>query len=130
MRIFLRMSRRTILFVDDNALIRGLYVELLREEGFEVIEAGNGQDALRMVERLEGDCLLILDEEMPRLRGHEVLERLVHRPDASRFQAVIISGSGAPDSFLPASTRRCVVAVVEKPFTAGELMDTVHKLAA
>jgi CheY-like chemotaxis protein len=124
------MPRRTILFVDDNALIRRLYVELLREEGFEVIEASNGLDALRAVERLDGDCLLILDEEMPRLRGHEVLERLVHRPDANRFRAVIISGSGAPHSFLPASTRKCVVAVVEKPFTAGELMDTVHRLAA
>jgi CheY-like chemotaxis protein len=124
------MPRCTILFVDDNALIRRLYVELLREEGFEVIEAGNGLDALRALERLDGDCLLILDEDMPRLRGHEVLERLVHRPDANRFRAVIISGSGAPDSFLLASTRKCVVAVVEKPFTAGELMDTVHRLAA
>jgi CheY-like chemotaxis protein len=124
------MPRRTILFVDDNALIRRLYVELLREEGFEVVEAGNGLDALRALDHLDGECLLILDEEMPRLRGHEVLERLVHRPDANRFRAVIISGSGAPDSFLLASTRKCVVAVVEKPFTAGELVDMVHRLAA
>ena len=124
------MPRRTILFVDDNALIRGLYVELLREEGFVVIEAGNGLDALNAVEQMEGECLLILDEVMPRLRGSEVLEQLVRRPDAHRFRAVIISGSGAPESFLPPSTRKSVVAVVEKPFTAGELLDTVHRLAA
>jgi CheY-like chemotaxis protein len=34
------VGRTTILFVDDDALIRGLYVELLREEGFSVVEAG------------------------------------------------------------------------------------------
>lgn len=124
------MGRTTILFVDDDALIRALYVELLREEGFSVVEAGSGLEALEALERMEGDCLLILDEVMPRLRGHEVLERLARRPDAHRFRAVIISGSGAPESFLPASTRPSVAAIVEKPFTAGELLDTVHRLAA
>ena len=124
------MGRRTILFVDDDALIRSLYVELLREEGFVVIEASNGAEALKALEQLDGDFLVILDELMPRLNGHEVLERLAHRPDADRFRAVIISGSGAPESFLPPSARQRVVAIVEKPFTAGELLETLHRLAA
>jgi CheY-like chemotaxis protein len=123
------MARRTILS-STTTLIRGLYVELLREEGFAVVEASNGTEALKALERMEGYCLVILDEVMPRLRGHEVLEQLIRRPDAHRFQAVIISGSGEPETFLPASTRGTVVAIVEKPFTAGELLDTVHRLAA
>jgi CheY-like chemotaxis protein len=76
--------------------------------------------------------LLVLDEVMPCMRGSEVLERLERRADASRFQVVIISGSGSPEIHaLPhRGIRIRIHAVVEKPFTAHELLGVLHKLAA
>jgi CheY-like chemotaxis protein len=125
-----RMSRATVLFVDDDEFIRGAYGDLLRDEGFSVVEAADGHEALKAATAIAGDVVLVLDDEMPRMRGTEVLDRLDGRPDAARFRVVIISGSGNSDLYtLPRRGVR-IQAVVPKPFTADELLSTLHKLAA
>jgi len=124
------MRRTTVLFVDDDHFIRGAYGDLLREDGFSVVEASDGCEALKAATAISGDVLLVLDHEMPRMQGSEVLEELDRRADASRFRVVIISGSGNPELHtLPRRGIR-VQAVVPKPFTADELLSTLHKLAA
>lgn len=124
------MHRTTVLFVDDDHFIRGAYVDLLRDEGFAVVEAADGYEALHAASAISGEVLLVLDEVMPGLRGSEVLDRLDRRADAARFRVVIISGSGAAE--VHALPRRGVRihAVVEKPFTADELLSALHRLAA
>jgi CheY-like chemotaxis protein len=124
------MDRTTVLFVDDDAFIRGAYGDLLRDEGFSVVEAADGCEALQAASAISGDVLLVLDEMMPCMRGTEVLERLARRADANRFRVVIISGSGSDLLHtLPRQGLR-IHAVVEKPFTASELLSALHKLAA
>jgi len=124
------MKRTTVLFVDDDDFIRGAYGELLREEGFSVVEAADGFEALEAATAISGEVLLVLDEEMPRVRGTEVLELIDQRPDAARFRVVIISGSGIAELHtLPRRAIR-IHAVVPKPFTADELLSTLHRLAA
>jgi CheY-like chemotaxis protein len=124
------MGRTTVLFVDDDQFIRGAYGDLLRDEGFTVVEASDGCEALEAATEISGDVLLVLDHEMPCMQGTEVLDALDRRPDASRFRVVIISGSGKLELHtLPRRGVR-VQAVVPKPFTADELLSTLHKLAA
>lgn len=124
------MDRTTVLFVDDDDFIRGAYGDLLRDEGFSVVEAADGCEALQAASAICGDVLLVLDEMMPRMRGSEVLERLDRRSDAARFRVVIISGSGGHQVHtLPRRGIR-IHAVVEKPFTAEELLSALHRLAA
>jgi CheY-like chemotaxis protein len=124
------MSRTTVLFVDDDDFIRGAYGDLLRDDGFSVVEAADGGEALKAATAISGDVLLVLDEEMPCMRGSEVLDRIDQRTDATRFRVVIISGSGNASLYtLPRRGLR-VHAVVPKPFTADELISTLHKLAA
>ena len=124
------MDRTTVLFVDDDDFIRGAYVDLLRDEGFAVVEAADGCEALRAASAISGDVLLVIDEVMPGLRGSEVLNRLDRRPDAARFRVVIISGAGTAEVHaLPRQGIR-IHAVVEKPFTTSELLEALHRLAA
>ncbi len=124
------MDRTTVLFVDDDDFIRGAYGDLLRDEGFSVVEAADGCEALQAASAISGDVLLVLDEMMPCMRGSEVLERLDRRSDAARFRVVIISGSGGSQVHtLPRRGIR-IHAVVEKPFTAEELLSALHRLAA
>jgi two-component system chemotaxis response regulator CheY len=119
---------RTILLVDDDPLIRAAYGELLRQEGFRVVEAADGCEALLATGSFDGDCLILLDQFMPCLDGHEFLERLTRRPDANRFRVVIIASGTGAERLLHTGTE--VAAVVEKPFSADELLSTVHRLAA
>jgi len=124
------MNRTTVLFVDDDDFIRGAYGELLRDEGFSVVEAADGCEALKAATTISGEVLLVLDQEMPCMRGTEVLELIDQRPDASRFRVVIISGSVNAELYSLLRRAIRVQAVVPKPFTADELLSTVHRLAA
>jgi PleD family two-component response regulator len=64
-----------VLLADDDPQMRRLIKSVLQREGFEVVEAADGLDALEAVEQ-SGIDLVILDVDMPRLDGLGVLEEL------------------------------------------------------
>ncbi|UCG38467.1 MAG: response regulator [bacterium] len=68
-------SSRTILVVDDEESIRFLYREELEDEGYRVITAADGEEALRKL-RKDGPDLVTLDIRMPGMDGIEVLHRI------------------------------------------------------
>ncbi len=68
-------NARTILVVDDEESIRFLYREELEDEGYRVITASDGEEALRKVRKDKPD-LITLDIRMPGMDGIEVLHRI------------------------------------------------------
>jgi DNA-binding response OmpR family regulator len=64
-----------ILVVDDEQEIRGLLLESLREGAYDILEAENGADALRIIEA-ESPDLVILDILMPNMNGFQVLQQI------------------------------------------------------
>ncbi len=68
-------NARTILVVDDEESIRFLYREELEDEGYRVITASDGEEALRKVGEEKPD-LITLDIRMPGMDGIEVLHRI------------------------------------------------------
>ena len=68
-------GQQRVLVADDDPQMRRLIRSVLQRDGFEVVEAGDGLDALELVEK-GGVDLVILDVEMPRLDGLGVLEEL------------------------------------------------------
>jgi CheY-like chemotaxis protein len=95
-----------------------------------VVEAADGSQALESATAIFGDVLLVLDEEMPRMKGREALELVDRRSDASRFRVVIISGSGNTEVYVLPRRGIRVQAVVPKAFNTDELLSTLQKLAA
>ncbi len=69
------MPSRVILVAEDEAALRDFIIRNLRVRGFEVVEAGNGLEAMAQWEREQPD-LLILDVMMPRMDGLEVCKRV------------------------------------------------------
>ena len=67
------MSRGRILVVDDIEMNRDLLEQELEEEGFEVVTAADGPQAIAVIEQSEVD-LVLLDIQMPVMSGLEVLE--------------------------------------------------------
>jgi DNA-binding response OmpR family regulator len=70
-----RMKRARILFVDDDADIRGLLRQLLERAGYDLVEASNGKDGLRAFYSSAPD-LVLLDVSMPEMDGWQTLERI------------------------------------------------------
>jgi len=87
----------TLLLVEDEEGVRKLLMHVLHKRGYEVLEASNGEDALRIYERRGSDIQLVLTEMvMPRMSGRELGEKLRElRPDLK-----IIYMSGYTDDVL------------------------------
>ena len=67
-----------ILLVDDDEGLRDLYREELEEEGYEVLAASNGKEALQELEKEKPD-LIVLDIVMPKMDGMEALGRILRK---------------------------------------------------
>jgi len=102
----------TILLVEDQREVRELLAATLRKYGYRVIEASDGEEALRHGLRNQID-LLVTDVVMPRLQGGELAERLRARLPA--LKVLFISGYSAA---IPAQGRsEAVTELLNKPFT-------------
>jgi PAS domain S-box-containing protein len=115
----------TILVVEDEAPVRYMMTRALREAGYRVLEAGNGAEALALVERnSERIELLLTDVVMPGKSGRELAEEL-----RARFpEMAVLYASGYTDGEI---TRRGLLApgaaLVEKPVTPSVLVRAVQK---
>lgn len=81
------------LVVEDHEDIRGLMVDLLEFEGFEVLEAGSGRAALAVMEAGVAPCLIVTDLMMPEVDGWQLLAALDAHPDPART-VVVLSAIG------------------------------------
>ncbi len=114
-----------VLLVDDDQPLREMVCELLREEGFQVVTAPDGQQALDLVRQGALFDVLVLDDEMPRLRGRDLLSSL--RADGYSTPAVLVSGSL---ELTPAECARLGVGrVITKPVPLPQLTDAIREAA-
>jgi CheY-like chemotaxis protein len=82
---------KTVLVVEDEESIRKLAIEILGEYGYEVLSAGDGEEALRIAAVHEGEIsLLLTDVVMPRMGGPELFERL--RQQRPGIKVLYVSG--------------------------------------
>lgn len=88
------MAARPVLVVDDDDDIRESLCEALTEEGYEVVTAANGREALEAIEHMQGRPLILLDLLMPVMNGWEVLEALKN----ARSDVPVVVLSAAADA--------------------------------
>ena len=115
-----------ILVVDDEEPIRKTMRMTLEYEGFDVIEAASGSEALDIIESASPD-LVFLDIKMSGMDGLEVLERI--KQDSPEIQVVMISGHGNVQTAVQA-TKLGAFDFIEKPFEGSELLDRVRRALA
>ena len=82
---------KKILVIDDDARLREHYIEILRLEGYEVIEARNGREGVDRA-RKEPPDLVLCDITMPEMNGHRVLETLRGESRTAHVPFVFLTG--------------------------------------
>ena len=82
---------KTILVVDDEQNIRFLYKEELEEDGYQVLTATNGEEALQKLKKQVPD-LIILDIKMPRMDGIELMRKI--KDDNGDIPIILCSAYG------------------------------------
>ncbi len=82
-----------VLLAEDDANLREIFEMRLRAEGFEVISAGDGEEALVMATK-EKPNLAVIDIMMPKISGFEMLETLRSNPETSGIKAIMMTALG------------------------------------
>jgi CheY-like chemotaxis protein len=78
------------LVVDDSMLIRYTVSRLLEEHGFTVESAGNGVEALEILNRMRPD-LIVTDLQMPKMSGQELIAAVKSKPETAQIPIIIIA---------------------------------------
>ncbi len=119
-------NRITVLIVEDQEDVRKLNRLILEPEGYELIEAHDGQTAIAQIQKNRPD-LILLDIMMPGYpNGMELLE-MVKKNKIMTTKIVMVSAKGQYDDVLAAAKLKCDAYVV-KPFTRQHLLDTVKSV--
>jgi CheY-like chemotaxis protein len=119
----------SILVVDDEPLLRQNLSKFLAVLGHDVLVAGNGREALAVIERSSVD-LVITDVNMPDMDGLELLNAL--RGRMPPLPTVVMSGGGRFDKDMLLQSAKVLGAVVSlaKPFSLADLKSAVERALA
>ena len=115
---------KTLLVVDDDPLLRDVETELLRLQGFKVLEAANAAKALRLAREAAAIHLLITDFSMPEINGLE----LTHRFRAVHPKTPVLMVSGSLPLIHHKADGLDRFEILEKPFEFKELLHKVRRL--
>jgi len=91
-----------VLIVDDSKAIREIEKKYLEELGFEVLEAGNGKEALKVLEENPDIKLILLDWHMPVMNGYEFLLKLRANPTWSDIKVMMVTRENQQKSIIDA----------------------------
>ena len=122
------MESKTILVADDESHILNVVSLKLRNAGFRVITASDGQEALDMAQ-MEHPDLLITDYHMPLLSGIELCKRLRTDPSTASVRMIMLTARGynlESQDTAESGIRR----MLSKPFSPRELLATVNEVLA
>ncbi|KJS29970.1 MAG: hypothetical protein VR64_18465 [Desulfatitalea sp. BRH_c12] len=110
-----------ILVVDDSMVARNILKNVLEPMGHEVIEASNGREALKILEKLakEVGCVL-LDWNMPVMNGFETLQAIRSDKDCGHILILMVS-TESEDEFIERAIAAGANGYLAKPFSAEEL---------
>jgi two-component system response regulator MprA len=115
-----------LLVVDDDAEMRALLADVLREEGNEVVEASNGAEALLHL-RAEPFAAIVLDKNMPGLSGLDLLPGM--RTICPETPVIMITAFGDVATYVDA-VEKGASAYLFKPFLIEELLEALRRALA
>ena len=114
----------TVLVVDDDRNVRRLTARMLRTEGYRVLEAGSGPEALAVLEQEPGVHLMVTDIVMPDMHGLELADEAMSRLPGLK---VLLMTGHAPELTVHLDLRESPLPVLLKPFSKEQLSGKVRK---
>ena len=120
-------GREKILVVDDEAAVRTLILMVLRRYGYQLLAAGDGEEAVKMFTEKKGEIdLVFLDMTMPKLSGRDTFKKL--REINPALKVVISSGYPIDLDVFASEMGMPAQGFVQKPYEAAELARTVREV--
>jgi two-component system chemotaxis response regulator CheY len=123
------VTAKKVLVVDDSVTVRQQVSAALTDAGFEVLEASDGADGVAKIEGNPEIGLVILDVNMPRMGGLEMLEAVKAGGKNPALHVVMLTSEGQK-SFVERARKAGAKGWIVKPFRAEHMVATAKKLLA
>jgi two-component system chemotaxis response regulator CheY len=117
--------KKTVVIVDDSAVIRQLVSMTLEKEGYEVVTAVDGKDALDKIEGIKID-MVISDLHMPQMDGIEFIKQLRAKNEC-KFTPIIMLTTESQEHKKQEGKKAGASGWIVKPFNARQLKDAIKK---
>ena len=117
---------RLILTVDDSSTMRQMITFTLKGAGFDILEAGDGVEALEVAAGKKLD-LIVTDVNMPRMDGITLVQRLRALPQF-KFTPILVLTTESDASMKMKGKEAGATGWIVKPFSPEKLLDTVNKV--
>ena len=118
---------KKILIVEDDKFLRELIVRKLTDEGYETIEAFDGEEGAKKVKEEPPD-LVLLDLILPGIDGFEVLAGIKQNPQTASIPVIIFSNLGQTEDVEKGLKLGAADYMVKAHFTPGEIIEKVKKI--
>lgn len=122
-----KIEAKTILVIEDEADVRGFAFRVLELEGYQVLQAGDGEEGLRLLRENPTINLVLLDLRLPLMDGWTVLRRMRSEPEFSSIPVVVFSASAGLEKQRQALSRG-VADYLVKPLSAATLKQTIARV--
>ncbi len=116
-----------ILLVEDDISLRDVYFARLQAEGYELVVAGNGEDALAMAVKERPD-LIVLDVMMPRISGFDVLDILRTTPEIAHTRVIMMTALGSSEDRERGEKLGVDKYLVKSQVTLEDVVTTIKKV--
>jgi two-component system cell cycle response regulator DivK len=120
------MSSATVLLVEDNEDNRTIYTTILRHVGYEVIEASNGEDGIRLA-RERKPAVILMDVAMPGIDGWEATRRLKADIDTAHIPVIALTAHAMAEDRQRAAEAGCE-GYLAKPVEPRRVVEEVGKM--
>lgn len=117
-------KKNKILIIEDEEFLADVLETKLKNEGYDVLAAGDGREGYTKIESWKPD-LILLDIVMPKLNGYEVLEKMYD--EGMKIPVIIISNSGQPVELEKIKKLGAVDYLIKTEFDPQEVVDKIEK---
>jgi len=120
------MKKQIIMIVEDDSFVMDIYQTKLSQEGFDVMGAGNGMEALKMLESGEAiPDLILLDILMPYVGGIEVLKKIKENEKLKKIPIILLTNLSQKDDIDLGINLGADDYLIKSHFTPSEVLEKV-----
>ena len=118
-----------ILLIEDDKFLRELIIQKLGKEGYDVVEAAEGEAGVVKIAEEKPD-LVLLDLILPGIDGFEVLRRIKENVEIASVPVIILSNLGQRDDVEKGMELGAVDYLIKAHFTPGEIVEKIKAILA
>ena len=117
---------KKILFIEDESALQKTFGDILKEAGYKMISALDGETGFKLAQIQKPD-LVLLDLILPRMHGFEVLRKLKEKPETKEIPVIVLTNLERMEDVEQAVKLGAVAYLVKTQYTIEEVIEKVKK---